>query len=131
VNQICQNGPCLNDGVCIDEPTGGYTCYCAPNYSGTNCQINRNSTACDGTVCQNGGLCTPGNNGYSCFCPPNYSGVNCEIDLSFHPCQSAPCQNFGLCDDTVPMMYTCVCLPGYTGTNCELSNNETYLNTNK
>ena len=32
----CVNEPCANGGTC-DDGVNGYTCNCAPGYSGPNC----------------------------------------------------------------------------------------------
>ena len=75
-----------------------YTCACAPNFSGMNCQIcnfifkyvflfikylilqNLKVNQCSNFPCLNGGNCSiVGNNNYSCSCPQGYNGVNCQI----------------------------------------------------
>ena len=34
----CLLSPCLNDGTCVSD-SDGYTCQCAPGYTGDNCQV--------------------------------------------------------------------------------------------
>ena len=30
--------PCLNGGVCMNNPMGGFTCTCTPPFGGTKCE---------------------------------------------------------------------------------------------
>ena len=109
----CAPGPCQNGATCANNATG-YTCSCAPGYTGTNCETLVNN--CASSPCLNGGACTNGPNSYACGCALGFTGTNCEINID--DCASAPCRNGGVCQDGVGS-YTCHCAPGYTGTNCE------------
>ena len=41
-SNACGSSPCQNNGVCTGIAyTGGYSCTCGNNYSGTNCQYGR------------------------------------------------------------------------------------------
>ena len=33
----CQPNPCKNDGVCTNNPTGGFSCNCKEGYRGLTC----------------------------------------------------------------------------------------------
>lgn len=50
----CRSNPCLNGATCTNKPND-YTCKCAPDYYGFNCD----SHACDGVLntCMNGATC--------------------------------------------------------------------------
>ncbi|MFT3771535.1 MAG: FG-GAP-like repeat-containing protein [Minicystis sp.] len=114
----CAADPCENGGTC-NADGAGYTCQCAPGFTGTNCEINIDD--CASAPCQNGGTCVDGVNGYSCSCAPGFTGTNCEINID--DCASAPCQNGGACIDGVNS-YTCSCAAGFAGTNCEINIDE-------
>lgn len=74
---VCTPNPCQN-GIC-QANGGGYTCACAPGFTGTNCEIDIDE--CQSSPCQNGGLCNDQIDGYSCICPPGFTGVNCETAI--------------------------------------------------
>lgn len=109
----CASAPCQHGGTCTNRATG-YTCACAPGYTGTDCETLVNN--CAASPCQNGGACTNGVNSYTCVCAPGFTGANCEINID--ECASAPCQNSGVCQDGIAS-YACHCAPGYVGTSCE------------
>ncbi|MFT3770417.1 MAG: FG-GAP-like repeat-containing protein [Minicystis sp.] len=111
----CAAAPCQNGGTCSGTATG-YTCACAPGFTGQNCQINIDD--CAGNPCQNGGACTDGVNGYTCACAPGFTGQNCQTDID--ECAPAPCQNGGICTNQINA-YTCACPAGFTGQNCEIN----------
>jgi hypothetical protein len=108
----CETAPCQNGAACTSS-LSGYTCACAPGFSGTDCEININD--CAGSPCQNSGTCADGVNGYSCTCAAGYAGQNCETEID--ECASAPCVNGGVCSDLVNA-YSCACLPGFSGATC-------------
>jgi hypothetical protein len=109
----CAAAPCQNGASCTSG-VNGYTCACAPGYTGQNCQINIDD--CAGSPCLNGGACADGINSYACTCPPGFTGAQCQTDIN--ECAPGPCQNGGVCTDQVNA-YTCACLPGFTGQDCQ------------
>lgn len=53
----CLSDPCLNGGVCEDQP-GGYVCNCAVGFSGDHCEVDIDE--CYSAPCLNGGHCQDG-----------------------------------------------------------------------
>jgi Notch-like protein len=111
----CAPAPCLNGAACTSG-NPGYTCQCAPGFTGTNCEIDIND--CAGNPCHNGGACVDGVNSYTCNCAPGFTGAQCQIDIN--ECAPAPCQNGGTCADQVNG-YLCTCPAGFSGTNCQVN----------
>jgi hypothetical protein len=109
----CAAAPCKNGGTCSSTPDG-YTCRCAPGYSGTNCDENIDD--CSSSPCQNAGICSDGVGTYTCQCRPGFTGENCENNVD--ECAGEPCQNGGVCSDGVAS-FTCACAPGFDGGTCE------------
>ncbi len=35
---LSSNNLCLNDGLCVNDYLGGYTCTCPDGYTGKNCE---------------------------------------------------------------------------------------------
>ncbi|RDD43574.1 Neurogenic locus notch-like protein 1, partial [Trichoplax sp. H2] len=106
----CDPNPCINNGVC-NKSRDDYTCTCAANYTGKNCEID----LCNPNPCFNSGICNRLKDDYTCTCIANYTGKNCEKDID--PCRRQPCVN-GFCLRN-NYSYHCLCLSGYTGQNCE------------
>jgi hypothetical protein len=108
----CAPNPCQNGATCTNSATG-YTCACAPGYTGTNCQTLINN--CAPNPCQNGGTCTNGVNSFTCACVPGYTGTTCQTLID--NCAPNPCQNGGTCTNGVNT-FTCSCPAGYGGATC-------------
>ena len=109
----CEEGPCQNDGICVNGDDG-YTCECAPGYTGSDCELEIDE--CENNPCVHG-ACTDGIGGYTCACEPGYEGTQCETNTN--ECAPNPCDNGGICTDGVNG-YSCQCDAGYAGTDCEL-----------
>ncbi|XP_072013051.1 hyalin-like isoform X2 [Amphiura filiformis] len=107
----CPDGRCIpQDWVC----DGINDCYLAVD------EHNCDSDDCLPQPCQNGGICSDGDNSYTCYCRRGFVGLQCEHNIN--ECSSQPCRNSGTCLDG-DNMYTCQCPMGFTGTQCE-----TYIN---
>ena len=92
----CTSNPCFNGGNCTVVGKN-YTCACAPNFSGMNCQIcnfifkyvfffikylilqNLKVNQCSNFPCLNGGNCTQNGNNFNCSCPTFYTGPTCQL----------------------------------------------------
>ncbi|XP_054724832.1 protein eyes shut homolog [Uloborus diversus] len=109
----CAMQPCVH-GICMENISGGYQCFCQNGYTGLNCQTNFDD--CRSEPCVNGGSCIDGIDGFTCVCGQGYTGVSCETDIN--ECSSDPCSNNGICEDLVND-YVCHCPFGYFGMNCE------------
>src|SRR5436190_5842568 len=60
-NDHCSPNPCIHGGTC-ENGAAGYTCQCAPGYTGTSCETLIDN--CASAPCQNGGSCTNTVDGY-------------------------------------------------------------------
>jgi hypothetical protein len=109
----CADSPCRNGGTC-ENGWSGYTCHCAPGFTGTDCEVDIDD--CAGAPCQNGGTCSDETAGYSCACAAGFTGSNCETNID--ECATRPCQNDGVCEDGVADR-TCHCDAGWEGADCE------------
>ncbi|OAF66413.1 hypothetical protein A3Q56_05861 [Intoshia linei] len=75
---ICDNGPCMNNGTCIGLENE-YKCECKKEYTGIRCQ---EQNKCFNVICLYGGICktikTYTKTQGVCICKPNYVGKFCE-----------------------------------------------------
>lgn len=71
----CASAPCQNGATC-ESGAAGYTCQCAPGFTGTSCETNIDE--CAGSPCENGATCVDGINGYTCQCAAGFTGTNCQ-----------------------------------------------------
>lgn len=73
----CLDITCLNGGVC-STVDGEWTCTCAPDYEGVQCQISLKNCMQDAD-CLNGGVCRIGFTGWVCKCQTGYTGSRCGV----------------------------------------------------
>ncbi|XP_064182725.1 low-density lipoprotein receptor-related protein 1B-like isoform X2 [Anguilla rostrata] len=100
---------CENGGRCLANERGDWRCYCWPNFSGEQCEVNHCKD-----YCQNGGTCTGSPLGRpTCRCPVGFTGPYCEKRLC-----DGYCLNGGTCDVSLGNQPTCRCLAEYTGDRC-------------
>ena len=145
----CPTNLCLNAGTCIisSQTNNAYFCLCAPNFTGTTCQIALGTIApqvtdqCTSGRCLNGGSCytsyAQNSPSVYCVCNPNYTGLYCQITLNgvastplpattiatVTGCASNPCLFGSTCvpitQPGVNPPYACVCQLSYTGPRCD------------
>ncbi len=66
----------MNNGQCIPNGIGGFTCQCAPSFTGQRCE---DQDGCGSQPCQNRGVCVnSGGGAYICQCRTGFQGPNCE-----------------------------------------------------
>ncbi|XP_044765563.1 neurogenic locus protein delta [Coccinella septempunctata] len=118
LNFCTNHKPCRNGGTCFNTGQGSYTCNCAAEYTGTNCEVPLHD--CQRTPCANGGTCAQTSNSSMCICPTGFQGPNCETPVS--TCKDNTCSNGGTCVN-VHSGFQCNCPPGFTGKNCQDSTN--------
>jgi EGF domain-containing protein/growth factor-like EGF protein len=114
----CLPQPCLNGATCQNS-AAGFTCACAPGFTGTTCQTNIDD--CANSPCQNGGTCNDDVGSFTCACAPGFTGVTCQTDVD--ECAPSPCLNGGVCTDGVNS-HSCACPPGFAGLECETDIND-------
>ena len=119
----CASSPCVNQGICIDELGGGYSCRCGPRFSGRTCEVI--VLPCSSYPCVNGGFCTNLGFAFHCNCLPGFTGENCERDID--ECSRNPCTHGGTCTDAIND-YSCQCTFGTTGRQCQIDIDECLSN---
>ncbi|NIG61534.1 protein delta-like [Pontoporia blainvillei] len=116
--RACTSTPCANNGTCVNLDNGQYECFCAPGFSGRDCQKQDGPCVVDGSPCQHGGSCVDDEgraSHASCLCPPGFSGNFCEIVTN--SCTPNPCENQGICTD-IGGDFRCRCPAGFMDKTC-------------
>ncbi|GFO02092.1 neurogenic locus notch homolog protein 1, partial [Plakobranchus ocellatus] len=75
---LCEGNPCGNFGTCEAYGTVRYVCFCAPGYTGEDCEINILECELNPTGCLYSGQCRDDQDGYTCQCPQGFSGEHCQ-----------------------------------------------------
>lgn len=115
----CENRPCLNGGMCSDNPAEKtYQCDCHKGWSGRHCE--EKTVVCAEKPCAHG-TCKDTATGFVCSCPTGYSGRNCDIQVD--ECHPNPCENGGTCKNRADT-FVCSCPTGFTGKRCEENIND-------
>ncbi|KAM4692705.1 protein delta homolog 2 [Discoglossus pictus] len=119
---ICERAnPCQNEGQCLSDQEGEYSCICPDVFHGKNCEIKRGPCERAGFPCLNGGRCHD-DNGYAdifaCRCLAGYVGELCQIDVD--DCLMRPCANGATCHDGVNR-FSCECPEGFQGRFCTVN----------
>ena len=77
----CSRMPCANGGSCQAHHHQGYQCKCKANFTGRQCQRERDS--CHPNPCQNHGQCVLNDlRGFVCKCKNDFTGRLCQSDIS-------------------------------------------------
>ncbi|KAJ8393790.1 hypothetical protein AAFF_G00057050 [Aldrovandia affinis] len=100
---------CENGGRCVANEREDWRCFCWPNFSGEQCEVNHCKD-----YCQNGGTCTGSPRGRpTCRCAVGFTGPSCAKRL----CDDH-CLNRGTCDVSLGNQPVCHCMAEYTGDRC-------------
>ena len=111
----CATSPCVNQGQCTNEMTGGYNCKCPLGFSGKMCEVVPNH--CHSNPCLNGATCSSSLFTFYCDCFLGFTGTTCERNID--ECIINPCKNGGTCLDSIGS-YSCQCAVGKTGRHCQI-----------
>ncbi|EDV99540.1 cubilin homolog [Drosophila grimshawi] len=81
-NTNCNDMPCLNGGICMDNGPSNFTCDCPRGFHGRLCDPLPNP--CTSKPCKNDGRCIPipETDGFLCQCQPGYQGRLCDVRFS-------------------------------------------------
>lgn len=112
----CTQDPCINGGVCIDDPLRKhYRCECPKGWSGKHCE--EKTVTCAEKPCTHGS-CTDTINGMVCTCVAGYSGKFCDVQMD--DCKPNPCKNNGRCSN-IDRGFKCDCPSGFLGETCTVN----------
>ncbi|GMT31391.1 hypothetical protein PFISCL1PPCAC_22688, partial [Pristionchus fissidentatus] len=100
---------CRNNAYCDVQGR----CVCPVGWSGERCE--RDVNECEGSPCENDGLCMNGNGTFTCFCLEGFEGPRCETNTD--DCGAHQCAEGAKCIDGVDS-YTCQCPEGKGGLYC-------------
>ncbi|KAJ8731807.1 hypothetical protein PYW08_014537 [Mythimna loreyi] len=90
---LCYSSPCINNGTCVRRE-GGYTCVCAPGYTGVNCETVLTSATCSSqsAVCRSGSQCVSVREGgfvcQGCAIDADHTTPLCELRARSFPTAS-------------------------------------------
>ncbi|CAH3150626.1 unnamed protein product [Pocillopora meandrina] len=86
----CTSNPCLHDSTCLNGYTDKrYICLCPDNYTGENCEKDRNECIDNSHDCHAKAVCNNTEGSFTCSCTEGYqgNGRNCtEFRLSRTQC---------------------------------------------
>ena len=116
----CSSAPCRNQGICVDEPSGGFTCTCTVGVYGVTCDIIASSMACDSALCGEGADChhsadatlscdCPDNTTDDCVCSQGFYGKGCLLVPLSLLCEPDPCRVTEKCSHGAQTDLACNC----------------------
>lgn len=118
---------CENNGSCVNDSLGGYSCQCAQGFIGRRCNL----LPCDYKPCSLGTVCTnlvetnTTKYSFNCICPVGKKNPpECNDPINY--CEPNKCQNKAKCI-TSKTGYTCQCVRSYYGVNCEIQKDSDYI----
>lgn len=68
----CADGPCGDNGDCVQQTPTTHSCICRPGYSGDGCEVMIDY--CSPNPCENGATCQGLIGNFSCSCLPGFTG---------------------------------------------------------
>ncbi|ESO93586.1 hypothetical protein LOTGIDRAFT_71205, partial [Lottia gigantea] len=125
--RLISSNVCGKHGLCISEPSQGFSCACESGYTGTYCHENIDD--CMSNPCLKGALCNISKYNHL-FCTAWY---RFDIKVTFYSsdkddCYPNPCRNGGQCID-LPAQFLCQCRNGWKGKTCTLRNSNCEVTT--
>ncbi|CAH2107056.1 unnamed protein product [Euphydryas editha] len=92
---LCYSSPCRHAGACVRREAG-YSCVCAPGYTGVNCETVLTKATCDingdGSICRSGSQCVARREGgilcQGCTIESTYTTSMCELKARSFPVTS-------------------------------------------
>lgn len=111
---------CSNNGRCVLDLSGNYSCLCFENYTGVKCE--KDIRPCSSSPCINNGECLENQTltnayTYTCKCTPDFHGAYCQLEYDLcanvSSCKNGQCYKKGM-NETA-----CRCFYLYEGENCD------------
>uniref|UniRef100_A0A803JYD3 Protein delta homolog 2 n=1 Tax=Xenopus tropicalis TaxID=8364 RepID=A0A803JYD3_XENTR len=119
---LCNHSdPCQNQGECLIDHDGEFSCICPEPFYGRTCELKRGPCEKAGFPCLNGGSCHDRSgfaNTFTCRCLAGYTGELCQMDVD--DCLMRPCANGATCHDGINR-FSCECPSGFQGRFCTIN----------
>ncbi|OCT79577.1 protein delta homolog 2 [Xenopus laevis] len=115
------SNPCQNEGVCIIDSDGEFSCICPEPFYGRTCELKRGPCEKARFPCLNSGTCHDAGgfaDTFTCRCLAGYTGELCQTDVD--DCLMRPCANGATCHDGINR-FSCECPSGFQGRFCTIN----------